>query len=106
VEAGKVRYLGISEVTPNTLRRAHKVHPISALQSEYSLWHRKPEKEILATCKELGIGFVPFSPLGRGFLTGKIKDTKDFSQNDFRRSLPRFQEENLKKNLKIADTIV
>jgi len=97
VEAGKVRYLGMSEVTPQTLRHAHKVHPISALQSEYSLWHRKPEKEVLATCRELGIGFVPFSPLGRGFLTGNIKDTKAFGHNDFRRSLPRFQEENLKK---------
>ncbi len=106
VKAGKVRYLGLSEVTPQTLRRAAKIHPIAALQSEYSLWHRKPEHEILSTCRELGIGFVPFSPLGRGFLTGKIKDLADLGPNDFRRTLPRFQTENLQNNLKIADIIV
>lgn len=106
VKAGKVRYVGLSEVTAQTLKRAAKVHPIAALQSEYSLWHRKPENEIFSTCRELGIGFVPFSPLGRGFLTGKIKDLSDLSPNDFRRKLPKFQDENLQNNLKIADVII
>ncbi len=106
VKAGKVRHIGLSEVKPETLRRAAKIHPITALQSEYSLWERKPEKGILATCRELGIGFVPYSPLGRGFLTGKIRDTSTLEQNDFRRIAPKFQEENLKKNLKIADMVI
>lgn len=103
---GKVRYIGLSEVTPNTLRRAVKIHPITALQTEYSLWQRKPEHEILATCRELGIGFVPYSPLGRGFLTGKIRDMSALDPNDFRRSVPKFQNENLQENLKIADAII
>jgi aryl-alcohol dehydrogenase-like predicted oxidoreductase len=106
VKAGKVRHIGLSEVTVGTLQRAAKVHPITALQSEYSLWHRKPEKEILAACRELGIGFVPYSPLGRGFLTGKIRDTASLEQNDFRRIAPKFQDENFKKNLEIADHVI
>src|SRR5262249_14431321 len=93
VQAGKIRYIGLSEVTPKTLKRAVATHPITALQSEYSLWHRKPEKELLHTYRELGLGFVPYSPLGRGFLTGKIQDTSTLEDNDFRRAnLPRFQE--------------
>ncbi len=99
VRKGKVRGLGLSEVSASTLRRAHKVHPITALQSEYSLWSRDPEEEALATCKELGIAFVPYSPLGRGFLTGQIKKTEDFEANDFRRISPRFQGENFETNL-------
>ena len=106
VKAGKIRHIGLSEVTSETLRRAAKIHPVAALQSEYSLWHRKPEKDILATCRELGIGFVPYSPLGRGFLTGKIRDTSMLEKNDFRRIAPRFQEENLQKNLQIADQVI
>ena len=90
VAAGKVRYLGLSEVSPATLRRAHAVHPITALQSEYSLWSREPEKEILATCRELGITFVAYSPLGRAFLTGKIESPESLAPDDFRRSNPRF----------------
>ncbi len=101
VKAGKVRYLGLSEAAPQTIRRAHKVHPISALQTEYSLWTRDVEKEILATCRELGIGFVPYSPLGRGFLTGRIKGPEDLEQSDYRRASPRFEQENLKANLAI-----
>jgi aryl-alcohol dehydrogenase-like predicted oxidoreductase len=98
VQAGKVRYLGLSEVAPNTLRRAHKVHPITALQSEYSLWTREPEAEIIPTCRSLGIGFVPYSPLGRGFLTASIANTDNLDQNDFRRHHPRFEGENFAKN--------
>ncbi len=99
VEEGKIRYIGMSEASPKTLRRASKVHKVTALQSEYSLWTRDVEKEILPTCRELGIGFVPFSPLGRGFLTGKLKDTSGFDEKDFRKNNPRFQGENFKKNL-------
>ncbi|OHV79107.1 aldo/keto reductase [Rhizobium sp. LCM 4573] len=98
VKEGKVRALGLSEAGASVIRRAHAVHPISALQSEYSLWTRDPEGEILDTCRELGIGFVPFSPLGRGFLTGKIQKPEDFGDNDFRRTLPRFSEENMAAN--------
>lgn len=98
VRQGKVRALGLSEASADTIRRAHAVHPISALQSEYSLWTRDPEGEILDTCRELGIGFVPFSPLGRGFLTGKIQKPEDFGENDFRRTLPRFSPENMAAN--------
>ena len=99
VAAGKVRYLGISEAAPATIRRAHAVHPISALQYEYSLWSRDPEDEVLPLARELGIGFVPYSPLGRGALTGAIKTTDDLDEDDFRRRNPRFQEENLRENV-------
>jgi aryl-alcohol dehydrogenase-like predicted oxidoreductase len=105
VKAGKVRYLGLSEAAPATIRQAHKVHPISALQTEYSLWSRDPEAEILPTCRELGIGFVPYSPLGRGFLTAKIRKLDDLASNDWRRNGPRFQAENLQRNLKIVQGI-
>ena len=98
VTAGKVRYLGLSEASPATLRRAHRVHPITALQTEYSLWSREPEAELLGVCRELGIGFVAYSPLGRGFLAGRFRSTDDMSSADFRRTLPRFSEENLAKN--------
>ena len=98
VTAGKVRFLGMSEAAPATLRRAAKIHPIAALQTEYSLWSRDPEDEILPTCRELGIGFVAYSPLGRGFLTGQIKSPDDFAPDDFRRRSPRFQGENFDKN--------
>jgi aryl-alcohol dehydrogenase-like predicted oxidoreductase len=100
-----VRFLGLSEVSPATLRRAHAVHPITALQSEYSLWTRDAEAEVLPACRELGIGFVPFSPLGRGFLTGQIKCLKDFAENDMRRGLPRFQGENFRKNLDLVKRV-
>jgi aryl-alcohol dehydrogenase-like predicted oxidoreductase len=100
--AGKVRYLGLSEVAPQTLRRAHAVHPIATLQSEYSLWSRDPEDEVLATCRELGIGFVAYSPLGRGFLTGQIKRFDDLPEDDYRRQSPRFQGENFRKNLELV----
>jgi aryl-alcohol dehydrogenase-like predicted oxidoreductase len=103
VKAGKVRYLGLSEAAPATIRRAHAVHPISALQTEYSLWSREPEAEILPTCRELGIGFVPYSPLGRGFLTGKIKSRDDLTAGDFRAErYPRFQSENLQHNMELV----
>ncbi|RPI06080.1 MAG: aldo/keto reductase [Ignavibacteriae bacterium] len=106
VREGKVRYLGLSEAGPATIRRAYKVHPITALQTEYSLWTRDVEKEILPACRSLGIGFVPYSPLGRGFLTGKYQSLSDFADGDFRKSNhPRFQTENLKKNLQIVETI-
>ncbi|HLK58966.1 MAG TPA: aldo/keto reductase [Chthonomonadaceae bacterium] len=105
VEAGKVRYLGLSEAGPLTIRRAHAVHPIAALQTEYSLWTRDPEDEILPTCRELGIGFVPYSPLGRGFLTGQFKKFEDLPENDFRRHNPRFQGENFQKNLELVARI-
>ncbi len=101
VAAGKVRYLGLSEAGPATIRRAHAVHPITALQSEYSLWTRDPEGELLGTCRELGIGFVPYSPLGRGFLTGRFASTSDIPDNDRRKAFPRFQQENFDKNLEI-----
>ena len=105
VKDGLVRYLGLSEAAPATIRRAHAVHPISALQTEYSLWSRDPEDEILAVCNELGIGFVPYSPLGRGFLTGQIKSVTDFPEDDFRRYSPRFQGENFTKNLELVSKV-
>ena len=106
VAAGKVRYLGLSEAGPDTIRRAHAVHPISALQSEYSLFSREVEDEILPTIRELGVGFVPYSPLGRGFLTGRWKSIEDMPENDTRSArFPRFAEENFKKNLELADKV-
>jgi aryl-alcohol dehydrogenase-like predicted oxidoreductase len=102
VKEGKVRHLGLSEAGPHTLRRAVKVHPIAALQSEYSLWSRDPEQEVLPTCRELGIGFVAYSPLGRGFLTGQIKRFEDFAADDYRRLSPRFQGPNFTKNLDLV----
>jgi aryl-alcohol dehydrogenase-like predicted oxidoreductase len=102
VKQGKVRYLGLSEASPQTLRRAVKVHPIAALQTEYSLWSRDPESEILATCRELGIGFVAYSPLGRGFLTGQFRKFDDLPADDYRRFSPRFQGENFQKNLDLV----
>jgi aryl-alcohol dehydrogenase-like predicted oxidoreductase len=105
VKAGKVRYLGLSEASASTIRRAHKVHPIAALQTEYSLWSRDPEDEILATTRELGIGFVAYSPLGRGFLTGQIRRFEDFAPDDYRRNSPRFQGENFQKNLDLVARI-
>jgi aryl-alcohol dehydrogenase-like predicted oxidoreductase len=105
VKEGKVRYLGLSEVRPETLRRAYKVHPITAVQSEYSLWTRDPEDGILAACRELGVGFVPFSPLGRGFLSGRVRSIEGLAEDDFRRGLPRFQKGALEENLRIADHI-
>jgi aryl-alcohol dehydrogenase-like predicted oxidoreductase len=105
VKEGKVRYLGLSEAGAQTLRRAMKVHPLTALQSEYSLWTRDPEGEILATCRELGIGLVPYSPLGRGFLTGQFKTFEDLPSDDYRRFSPRFQGENFQKNLDLVGRI-
>ena len=105
VKAGKVRYLGLSEAAPETIRRAHAVHPISALQTEYSLWSREPEKEILPTVRELGIGYVAYSPLGRGFLTGQIRRIEDLAEDDYRRNAPRFQGENFQKNLDLVAEI-
>ncbi len=105
VRAGKVRYLGLSEASPATIRRAHKVHPITALQTEYSLWSRDPEDEILPAVRELGIGFVPYSPLGRGFLAGQIKRFEDLAEDDYRRFSPRFQGENFNKNLELVNSI-
>jgi aryl-alcohol dehydrogenase-like predicted oxidoreductase len=105
VKEGKVRYLGMSEAAPETIRRAAKVHPITALQTEYSLWTRDPEEEILATVRELGIGFVAYSPLGRGFLTGQIKSIDDLDENDWRRRNPRFQGENFQKNFELVDKV-
>jgi aryl-alcohol dehydrogenase-like predicted oxidoreductase len=105
VRAGKVRFLGLSEAAAQTIRRAHKVHPIAALQTEYSLWTRDVEKEILPVCRELGIGFVPYSPLGRGFLTGKIQNTNGLDQKDFRRIAPRFAEENIRRNLVLVERL-
>ncbi len=105
VKAGKVRYLGLSEAAPDTLRRAMKVHPVSALQSEYSLWTRDPEDGVLAACRELGIGFVAYSPLGRGFLTGQLRKFEDFAADDYRRFSPRFQGENFQKNLDLVDKV-
>ncbi len=106
VQAGKVRYLGLSEAASATIRRAQAVHPISALQTEYSLWSREPESEILPTCRELGIGFVPYSPLGRGFLTGKIKSRDTLSEGDYRAGLyPRLQGDNLQQNLELVEQI-
>ncbi|HKE43706.1 MAG TPA: aldo/keto reductase, partial [Steroidobacteraceae bacterium] len=105
VRAGKVRHLGLSEAAAATIRRAHKVHPISALQTEYSLWSRDPEDEILPTVRELGIGFVPYSPLGRGFLAGRFKSFEDLGPDDWRRGAPRFQGENFAKNLALVEHI-
>jgi aryl-alcohol dehydrogenase-like predicted oxidoreductase len=106
VRAGKVRYLGLSEISVETLRRAHRVHPIAALQSEYSLWTRDPETTgVLAACRELGVGLVPYSPLGRGFLAGKIRGTGSLAPDDFRRQNPRFAEQNLPKNLELLQRI-
>ncbi len=105
VKEGKIRFIGLSEASPRTLRRAAKVHPIAALQTEYSLWSREPEEEILATCRELGIGFVAYSPLGRGFLTGQFKRFEDLPEDDYRRNSPRFQGENFQKNLDLVHRI-
>ena len=105
VEAGKVRYLGLSEAAPDTIRRAQKVHPIAALQTEYSLWSRDPEGELLDTVRELSIGFVAYSPLGRGFLTAKISRVEDLAKNDWRRSMPRFEQENFHQNIKLVEKI-
>ena len=105
VREGKVRYLGLSEAAPATIRRAHRVHPITALQTEYSLWSRDPEDEILPTVRELGIGFVAYSPLGRGFLTGRFRSIDDLPDDDYRRNSPRFQGENFQKNLDLVQHI-
>jgi aryl-alcohol dehydrogenase-like predicted oxidoreductase len=105
VRAGKVRWLGLSEASPATIRRAHAVHPISALQSEYSLWQREVEAEILPTCRELGIGFVAYSPLGRGFLTGRAQRAEDYPDGDSRKTHPRFQGENFDRNLALVDAV-
>ena len=105
VEQGKVRYLGLSEASPKTLERAHAVHPITALQTEYSLWTRDPEPEVLPKCRQLGIGFVAYSPLGRGFLTGAIKSPEDFDEGDYRRNSPRFQGANFERNLVLVKKV-
>jgi aryl-alcohol dehydrogenase-like predicted oxidoreductase len=105
VKAGKVRFLGLSEATPEQIRRAHAVHPIAALQTEYSLWTRDPEAELLDTCRELGITFVAYAPLGRGFLTGTIQSPDDFADDDFRRNNPRFVGENFRKNLDLVEAV-
>jgi aryl-alcohol dehydrogenase-like predicted oxidoreductase len=105
VEEGKVRYLGLSEAASETIRRAHATHPITALQSEYSLWSRDPEDEVLATIRELGIGFVAYSPLGRGFLTGRIRSIDDLEPDDYRRGSPRFQGDNFERNLELVDHV-
>jgi len=103
--AGKVRFIGLSEAAPSTIRRAHKVHPIAALQTEYSLWSRDPEDEILPAVRELGIGFVPYSPLGRGFLTGRFRRFEEIPEGDYRRNSPRFQGENFQKNLALVERV-
>jgi aryl-alcohol dehydrogenase-like predicted oxidoreductase len=105
IEQGKIRHIGLSEAAPDTIRRGHAVHPITAVQTEYSLWTRDPEAEILPTCRELGIGFVPYSPLGRGFLSGRFKSPEELDDNDFRRHGPRFTGENLDANLKLASKV-
>ena len=105
VTEGKIRHIGLSEAAPETIRRANAVHPITAVQSEYSLWTRDPEAEVLPTCRELGIGFVPYSPLGRGFLAGRFASPDELDENDFRRSGPRFTGENLDANLRLADKV-
>jgi aryl-alcohol dehydrogenase-like predicted oxidoreductase len=105
VQAGKVRHLGLSEASADTVRRAHSVHPIAALQSEYSLWEREPETKVFPVLAELGIGFVPYSPLGRGFLTGQLRSPDDFAQDDFRRHSPRFQGGNFARNLELVDRV-
>ena len=105
VKEGKVRYIGLSEVTARTLERAQRVHPITAVQTEYSLWSREPEESVLAACRRLGVGFVPYSPLGRGFLTGAIRNPADFADDDYRRNSPRFQGENFARNLKLVAAV-
>src|SRR5437867_7781434 len=105
VREGKVRFLGLSEAGAETIRRAHAVHPITALQSEYSFWTRDPEEQVLGVCRELGIGLVPYSPLGRGFLTGKIKELEDLPEDDYRRTTPRFQGENFQRNLDLVKRV-
>jgi aryl-alcohol dehydrogenase-like predicted oxidoreductase len=105
VQSGKVRYLGLSEVSPQTLERAHRIHPITAVQSEYSLWSREPEDGVLALCEKLGVGFVPYSPLGRGFLTGAVRRLEDFAPDDYRRGSPRFQGENFNRNLMLVEKV-
>ena len=105
VEAGKVRFLGISEAAPDSLRRAHATHPVTALQTEWSLWERSPESELLPLCRELGIGFVPYSPLGRGFLSGRFSSREDLPEDDFRRHDPRFSEENFDANLRLVEEV-
>ncbi|MHC6593187.1 aldo/keto reductase [Arthrobacter sp. C152] len=105
VQAGKVRHLGLSEASAETIRRAHAVHPITALQTEYSLWEREPETKVFPVLAELGIGFVPYSPLGRGFLTGQIRSADDFAEDDFRRHSPRFQGDNFTRNLELVDRV-
>ena len=105
VKEGKVKYLGLSEASAESLKRASKIHPIAALQTEYSIWVRDVEDNILSTCRELNIALVPYSPLGRGFLTGKVKDTNLFDQNDFRKKVPLFEEENFKANLKVVEIL-
>jgi aryl-alcohol dehydrogenase-like predicted oxidoreductase len=105
VTEGKVRFLGLSEAAPDTLRKGHATHPITALQTEYSLWSRDPEDELLATCEELGIGFVPYSPLGRGFLSGEIQSVDDLAADDFRRTNPRFSGENFQKNIDLVNAV-
>jgi aryl-alcohol dehydrogenase-like predicted oxidoreductase len=105
VSEGKIRFVGLSEASPELIRRAHKVHPIAALQSEYSLWTRDVEKDILATCRELGIGFVAYSPLGRGFLTGRFRRTDQFSSDDRRLTFPRFESDNFEKNLELLHRV-
>jgi aryl-alcohol dehydrogenase-like predicted oxidoreductase len=105
IQQGKVKHFGLSEAGVRTIRRAHAVQPVTALQSEYSLWWREPEQEILPTLEELGIGFVPFSPLGKGFLTGKITEETKFDANDFRKTVPRFNEENRKANQALVDLV-
>jgi aryl-alcohol dehydrogenase-like predicted oxidoreductase len=105
VRDGKVRFLGLSEAGPASIRRAHATHPIAALQSEYSLWTRDPERTVFPVCRELGIGFVPFSPLGRGFLTGSVQSADGFADNDVRRLLPRFQGDNLQRNLALVQRL-
>ena len=105
VTAGKVRFLGLSEAAPATIRRAHAVHPISALQTEYSIWSREPESELIQTLMELGIGFVPYSPLGRGFLTGAVRSVDELEEDDFRRFSPRFQGDNLEANIRIVEVV-
>jgi aryl-alcohol dehydrogenase-like predicted oxidoreductase len=105
VREGKVRFLGLSEASPATIRRAHAVHPISSVQTEYSLWTRDPEDEVLPTCRELGIGFIPYSPLGRGFLTGRFKAPEDLPADDYRRNHPRFQGENFRRNFALVSRL-
>ena len=105
VAEGKVRYIGLSEASPNTIRRAHAVHPVAALQTEYSLWTRDPETDLLPLLRELGIGFVPYSPLGHGFLTGQIRSVDDFADDDWRKTNPRFTGENFQRNLRIVDEV-